>query len=70
MTPANRAIIFFALAPNVVYVAALTGLMLWRMASGLQPLPQGATSIVMGLSIAVPMASVAMANFVRLRRRA
>jgi hypothetical protein len=70
MTPSNRAIIFLAIAPNAIYVVGLAGLMTWRSMAGLDPLPDGTTFVVAGLAGVIPLASVAIANFLRLRRGA
>jgi hypothetical protein len=66
----NRSLTALAIAPNAIYVSGLLAVMLWRLASGLQPLPNGATAAVVGLSVIVPIASVALANVLRLRRDA
>lgn len=68
MTLSNRAIIALAITPNAVYVVCLTGIMVARSMVGLQPLPTGAMPFVMGVSGALPLASIAFANFLRLRR--
>ena len=70
MALSNRAIIALAIAPNAIYVVGLVGLMAARSMSGLQPLPNGGMPFVMGLSFIVPFASIAVANFLRLRRDA
>ncbi len=59
-----------ALAPNGAFVVGLLSWMAWRLVSGQSPLPHGATPIVMGLCVAMPVGAVALANFVRLRARA
>jgi len=68
MTLSNRTIIALATAPNAIYVLCLTGLMAWRLMWGLTLLPNGAMPMVMGISGVIPIASVAVANFLRLRR--
>ncbi len=70
MTLSNRAITSLAIAPSAIYVTALGALMAARLLSGTDPLPNGATSLVMGLGIIIPVASVALATFLRLRRDA
>ena len=70
MTLSNRAIISLAIAPNAVYVATLIGLMLVRSFSGLELLPNGSMPVIMGLSGFVPLASIAIASFIRPRRDA
>lgn len=70
MTRRDRSLVALALAPNLAYVAALAGLMTWRISTGLSPLPEGATPWVMGLAGCIPIASVGLANFLRLRRGA
>ena len=70
MRLSNRAITALAIAPNVLYVIGLMSLMATRLWSGLEPLPNGATTVVMALSVCVPVVSVAAANIVRLRRDA
>jgi hypothetical protein len=69
MIQSDKSFIAIALAPNGVFVLGMLGLMAWRLTSGQSPLPHGATPIVMGLSIAAPIGSVCVANFVRLRSR-
>ena len=66
----NRALIALSIAPNVIYVVALLGFMAWRSMSGLPFLPSGATPLVMGLSGVIPLSSVVITNFIRLRRDA
>jgi hypothetical protein len=68
MTLSNGAIVALAIAPNAMYVIGLVGLMAARTVSGLAPLPNGATPLVMGLSAVIPLASVAVANLLRHRR--
>jgi len=70
MTRSDKSIIAIALVPNGIFVAALLAWMAWRLASGLAPLPHGASPFVMGLCAIVPMACAAVANFIRLRRDA
>ena len=70
MSRSDKSIIAIALAPNFAFVAGLLGWMTWRLASGQAPFPHGATPFVMGLCAVVPMACVATANFIRLRRDA
>ena len=66
----NRWLTALAIAPNVVYVIGLFTLAAWRMASGLQPLPNGSTAFVMAMSTVIPVASVALVTVLRLRRDA
>jgi hypothetical protein len=66
----DRSLTALAIAPNAIYVSGLLTVMVWRLASGLQPLPNGTTSAIVGLSVIVPIASVALATFLRLRRGA
>ena len=70
MRLSNRAITALAIAPNAAYVIGLAGLMAARLWSGLEPLPNGSMAVVMVLNGFVPVASIAAANVVRLRRDA
>ncbi|HEX2817366.1 MAG TPA: hypothetical protein VHN39_13290 [Phenylobacterium sp.] len=70
MSRSDKSIIAIALAPNLIFCLGLFGWMAWRMASGQAPFPHGATPYVMGLCAIVPMACVAVATFIRLRRDA
>ncbi len=70
MRLSNRAITALAIAPNAAYVIGLAGLMAARLWSGLEPLPNGATAVVVALSVFVPLACIAAATVVRLRRDA
>jgi hypothetical protein len=70
MTRSDKSIIALALVPNGTFVLGLLGWMVERMASGRAPLPNGSLSVVMGLCVIVPLASIGLANFIRLRRDA
>jgi hypothetical protein len=68
MTRSDKSIIAIALVPNGAFVLGLLGWTAWRLTSGHSPFPSGATSIVMGLCMAVPFSTVMFANSLRLRR--
>ncbi len=65
----NTALIALGMGPSLAYAAGLCGLMVWRTASGLSPLPDGSTAYVMALSGMVPLASVSLTSVLRLRLR-
>ena len=66
----NRTLMAMAVAPGALWVLALMGLFVVRASLGLSPLPDDAAPLVMGLSGVIPIASVAVVNVLRLRRRA
>jgi len=68
MTRQDKLIVVIALAPNIVVMAALFGWMAWRMALGAPPLPHGAIPVAIFFCCLTPMATVATASFLRLRR--
>jgi hypothetical protein len=70
MRRSDRNLIAIALAPNLVLILGLFGLMAWRMASRLSPLPDHSAGIVMALCAGAPLASVAFATVLRSRRNA
>lgn len=70
MSRSERALIAVALAPNVGLILGLFGLIAWRTASRLSPLPDHSAGIVMALCAGVPAASVAFAAVWRSRRNA
>jgi len=70
MTRSDMCITVAAVAPNLALVVGLLGWSVWRLSGGLDAFPDGWTPFVLGLSAIVPIASVLVANFVRLRRDA
>ena len=70
MTLSNRAITLLTIAPGAIYVTALGSLMATRLLSGMDPLPNGTTPVVIGLSAVIPIASIAFGTVLRLRRDA
>ena len=70
MTSRDKLLMAGALAPSLLYVSGLLGLMAWRRVYDASPVPHGWTPYLTGLSVMIPLGSVSLANFIRLRRRA
>jgi hypothetical protein len=70
MTQSDKSIIAVALVPNAAFVLTLSVWMAWCWSVGQSPFPHGAMPVVMGVCAVVPMATVAFANYLRLRRGA
>lgn len=70
MRRSDRNIIVMVLAPNAVLILGLFGLIAWRTASRLSPLPDHAAQTVTALCAGTPLASVAFATVLRSRRDA
>ena len=68
MTRSDMSITVAAVAPNLALVVGVLSWIGWRLRDGLDALPNGLTPFVLGFCGILPIASVLVANFVRLRR--
>jgi hypothetical protein len=66
----NRRILILTLSLNGAYLAALFGFVAFRVASGLSPMPEGYSFLMMCSAVTVPAICVGLGNFLRLRRHA
>ncbi len=67
MTRANRLCVKVALLPVLTFVLGLGSLMLLRVMSGADPLPNGTAQYVLGGSLFVTFSATIAANFLRFR---
>ncbi len=67
MTKAYRLCIKIALVPTATFVVGLLSFMALRAASGISPLPTGATQYVTSASLLMTFGAIVAANLLRVR---
>jgi hypothetical protein len=64
----NRAITVLAVGLSTTYLVLVVAFVGFRLASGMTAVPHGFGPLLLGLNAGVPVACVALATFLRLRR--